>query len=135
MRGIIPGSALDNIVFPDPGGPDIRILCPPAAEIINALLAVSCPTTSAISNSGKAASTKLFISIFFSGSIFFSPIKWKISSFKFLTGITSIPLTTAASLADNTGRKILCLCSFLAYKATNNVPFVCLNPPSSDSSP
>ena len=37
-------------VLPDPGEPDIKILCPPAAAISNAFFAFCCPLTSLKSN-------------------------------------------------------------------------------------
>jgi len=44
--GIIVGIRFANIVFPDPGGPIIMILWPPAAAISSALFTFSCPFTS-----------------------------------------------------------------------------------------
>src|ERR1700749_3740785 len=41
-----PGYALGQHVLPDPGGPIIRMLCPPAQAISRARLAVNCPRTS-----------------------------------------------------------------------------------------
>ena len=41
--GNILGNAFESIVFPDPGGPIIRMLWPPAAAISSALFAFSCP--------------------------------------------------------------------------------------------
>ncbi|MCU1311438.1 MAG: hypothetical protein JWO20_2563 [Candidatus Angelobacter sp.] len=35
-----------NIVLPEPGGPIIRMLCPPADETSSARFAVCCPRTS-----------------------------------------------------------------------------------------
>lgn len=49
--GRIPGRHDASIDFPDPGGPIINKLCPPAAAISNARFAVSCPLTSEISGS------------------------------------------------------------------------------------
>ena len=50
--GRIPGSARAKIVFPPPGGPVIKILCPPAAAMISARFAFSCPFTSRKSIAG-----------------------------------------------------------------------------------
>lgn len=43
ILGRIVANALASIVFPDPGGPSMRILCPQAAAIVSARLACSCP--------------------------------------------------------------------------------------------
>ena len=43
--GKIPGSRRASMDFPEPGGPDIRILCPPAAAISKARFTFSCPLT------------------------------------------------------------------------------------------
>ena len=43
IAGKIDGKERASIVFPLPGGPDIRILCPPAAAISRARLVCSCP--------------------------------------------------------------------------------------------
>ena len=45
------GIRLASIVLPEPGGPSIRILCPPAAATVSARLAISWPRTSAKSTS------------------------------------------------------------------------------------
>ena len=45
--GMMPGIALAIKVFPQPGGPDKRILCAPAAAISKALLTWACPLMSA----------------------------------------------------------------------------------------
>ena len=52
IGGKIDGKRFANIVFPDPGGPIKMILCPPAAAISMQRLILSCPFTSAKSNSG-----------------------------------------------------------------------------------
>ncbi len=43
ISGSMPASAFPSIVFPDPGGHCMRILCPPAADMRSALFACSCP--------------------------------------------------------------------------------------------
>ena len=47
--GRIVGNVLESNVFPEPGGPVIAILCPPAATISRARLTYSWPLTKAIS--------------------------------------------------------------------------------------
>ena len=83
--GSIVGIRFASILFPVPGEPIIRILCPPAAAISSARFALSCPLTSAKSSS------KLFMP--FSnrlmsktvGSILLFPVRWSIISRTFLT--------------------------------------------------
>ena len=53
--GRIPGSRRASIVLPEPGGPTISRLWPPAAAISSARRAAACPRTSA--RSGAAAGT------------------------------------------------------------------------------
>lgn len=50
------GKACAKKVFPEPGGPINKILCPPAAAISRARLALDCPLI-------KARSTSLFLII------------------------------------------------------------------------
>ncbi len=50
ISGSIVGILLASIVFPDPGGPIISMLCPPVADTSIALLTCSCPFTSAKSS-------------------------------------------------------------------------------------
>ena len=52
--GRIPGSRRASIVFPVPGGPPKRTLCPPAAASSSARRARSCPRTSARSGAAGA---------------------------------------------------------------------------------
>ncbi len=49
ISGRIEVRRLASIVFPEPGGPIIRMLCPPAAAISRARLTCICPLTSYIS--------------------------------------------------------------------------------------
>ena len=49
--GMIVGTRLASIVLPEPGGPIISKLCPPAAAMVIARLAISWPRTSAKSTS------------------------------------------------------------------------------------
>ena len=44
--GNTPETRLASMVLPEPGGPIIRMLCPPAQAISKARLAVNCPRTS-----------------------------------------------------------------------------------------
>ena len=55
MAGKMVGSRRASMVLPEPGGPTIRTLCPPAAATSSALRAAPCPRTSAKSTSEPAA--------------------------------------------------------------------------------
>ncbi len=51
LRGKIVATALAKSVLPDPGGPNIKTLWPPAAATSKALFTCSCPFTSEKSTS------------------------------------------------------------------------------------
>ena len=103
--GNIVGTLFASIVLPVPGGPINNILCIPLAEISNALLAFCCPFTSEKSN-------KVFCSVCFEksvskstvkGVIWLLPCKNESACFKWQTGYTVIPFTSAASSAFSAG--------------------------------
>src|SRR5213594_3627917 len=95
--GRMVGSRRASIVFPDPGGPIIRMLCPPAAATSSARLACACPFTSAKSTSSFARSANSAArSTCASGSVP-RPSRKSASSERFAAPSTRTPETTPAS--------------------------------------
>ena len=119
ISGSMPGRRFAIIDLPAPGGPTMRILCPPAAAISKARLTFSCPLTSAKSGSGRTSSPGLGGC---AGSIFSSPRRWRSSSRTFFTGYTVIFSAKAASSAFSAGTNSSRTPSRAAASAIGSVP-------------
>ena len=65
----------------------------------------------------------------------FAPLRCATSAARLSRGMTSTPSTSAASRASEAGMKTVLKPSSLATTTMGKMPFVCLSPPSSDSSP
>ena len=105
IDGRIPASAFASIVFPDPGGHCIRILCHHAAAMRSALFACSCPCilekSTVICVRGM-----LWISRCGLAMIGRSPRSISTSSERVVTPMISIPGITEASAIFTVGRNI-----------------------------
>ena len=134
--GRMPETRLASMVLPEPGGPIIRMLCPPAQAISSARLAVNCPRTSLKSAAPLSAVAPSICEVStVSGKIplpLFSKLTTSISDF---TGYTFTPLTTAASRALTSGTIRLAIFFARAAMAIGSAPRTPRMPPSSDSSP
>ena len=98
-------SRLASIDLPEPGGPIMQTLCPPAAATVRARLTLSWPRTSRKSKC-PSPSASLWVNGSPSsayGSTLGSPLRKAIAWASVLTGITSRPSTTAASRAFSGG--------------------------------
>ena len=132
ISGSIPGRRFAIMDLPAPGGPTIRILCPPAAAISSARLTFSCPLTSeksgicsiSVSSAGAAA-----------GSILTSPRIRRSSSSTFFTGYTLIPSANAASAALSAGTNSFFTPQRAAAMAIGSAPYTGRSSPLRDSSP
>ena len=129
------GILLASIVFPAPGGPTIRILCPPAAAISMALFACSCPLTSEKSIEKSRESLKILFMSVMAGGIFLFPFKNSTTSASVFTGIISILFTMAASAAFSSGRIMPDIFFSLPATAMGRAPLTGLTLPSRESSP
>ena len=123
-----------SIVLPEPGGPIIITLCPPAAAISNARLTCICPFTSAKSSAYSlcCASASIVGSM---GFISNCPLSSAATCCNEPTGITSIPSTTAASTAFSSGTYIRRNPRSRASAVMGNTPFTPRTSPLSESSP
>ena len=132
--GSIVGNRRANIVLPEPGGPIIRTLCPPAAATSSARFAVLCPRTSEKSRTevGSSVNTSSAFSLY--GSMFLYRKKLT-ASCRLFTGKTSTPLTIAASLPFAFGTMSPFRSSPLASILMDSVPRTGASLPSRESSP
>ena len=121
------------MVLPVPGGPDIRTLCPPAAAISSARLAVSCPLMSFKSKS-VASTVKMSL-----GAGTFSgvrrPERHSIASESDSISYTLSSLAKAASSPLPLGIKSVVNPAVCAARAEGSTPETGRNAPSSPSSP
>ena len=130
------GIRFANMVLPEPGGPIMMTLCPPAAAISKARLMLSCPLTSAKSYSywlRWLANSARVSTMVCSNS--FSPLKWSITCLTLSAPYTSRLLTMAASRAFSLGIIIPLSFCLLASIAMGNTPLIGRRLPSSDNSP
>jgi hypothetical protein len=128
--GSSPGSRAASIDLPDPGGPIISRLWPPAAAISTARLAVSIPLTSERSGA-RAASAIPAVS---GGVSTWVPRKWLISDSRSVAASTSIRPAHAASPPWLAGQ-ISPRSNVEAPIAAGRTPATGFNVPSSDNSP
>lgn len=105
MAGRIPARAFASMVFPDPGGPCMRILCHQAAAISRALFACSWPWIEEKSIEDRFRG-RVSISIFLLFGRGILPVRISTRCFKLSTHITSISGITDASVTFARGRKI-----------------------------
>ena len=121
-----------SIDFPDPGGPIIKILCPPEAANSTALFTKCCPITSEKSKCFLACLKLFLIDLL---AVKFLDFNFSSNSFKFDIGITSIPFKNNASSSFSFGIIIPFNPISLAFRAIGKIPFTGLMAPSSDNSP
>ena len=129
------GSRLASMVFPEPGGPESRQLCPPAAAISRALLACSCPTTSKKSMPPSGFFLEWASRLISKGVMVSSPVKWRTTSERWVGASTDGPLTMAASPPFSWATTMYSMPHFFAPKVMGRTPFVRLSVPSRASSP
>jgi len=124
------------MVLPEPGGPIIIILCPPAAATSKARFTCSCPFTSIKSRTLPCSSLNIsFISTWY-GSITSLLLRKLIASNNELTGKTlSSSPAIAASFAFCSGRITPFIPCLFASTAMDNAPWTGRSVPSSASSP
>ena len=124
------------IVLPDPGGPIIIRLCPPAAATSTARFTYSCPLTSIKSRKDAVSCcSTAVISVGGSGGISLAEFRNATVSDRFSTGKTFNPSIIAASLAFSAGRMIFFTPLCFAAMAIGSPPCIPLMFPSSASSP
>ena len=93
-----------SMLFPLPGGPINKMLCPPETATSIALLANSCPKISEKSNIPVFSQSMSPLNVFLSaGGICVPPRRCSTSFFKFSAGYTVIPSTTLASAVFSLG--------------------------------
>ena len=127
----MPGKRLASIVFPAPGGPDIRRLCPPAAAILSARFASAWPRTSLRSGWEPGRGRRDAAA----GTGVLSPRRMPISSSRVPTPATSMPGTADASSSFPSGTKSRVLPSARQLMASAIAPRTGRTDPSSPSSP
>ena len=127
----MPVNLLANIDLPLPGAPIIIILCPPAAAISSALLALICPLTSHISK----VYSKFFI-VFTTLLLRVIPSSINLTtSLRFLTAIISISFIIEASSKFSSGIITPLNPLLLANKTPLIMPSDLLTSPVKESSP
>ena len=125
-----PGNRAASIDLPEPGGPIISRLWPPAAAISTARFAVSMPFTSARSGRAAASATPAV-----SGGVStWVPRKWLISDSRSAAASTSMRPAQAASPPWLAGQ-ISPRSNVEAPIAAGSTPATGFSVPSSDSSP
>lgn len=129
-------SDLASRVFPLPGGPFNNRLCRPAAAIINARLACSCPMILSSGFLGIVGEYFLLRDLFcVDADINNSPFRCKNNSFRLCTGIIFIPDIRLACCRFFIGIKICLILAFLAISIIFITPRMGLIDPSKASSP
>ena len=128
--GKMPGRHAASSDLPAPGGPTISRLCPPAAAISSARLAVSCPFTCL--RSGPATGGSAFPAA--GGAIWPVPFRWLTSANKSGAATTSMRPAHAASGPCAAGQ-ISPRSSSEAWSAASNTPGAGAIRPSRPSSP
>ena len=132
MSGRMVGSRFAIMDLPAPGGPTIRMLCPPAAAISKARFTFSCPLTSEKSG---IPGQKRSGSGCFAGGMLISPRRCRISCSTFSTGKTDISWAKAASSALSAGTKSRFTPRRMAAMAMGSAPATGRSSPVRDSSP
>ena len=129
------GILLAIIVFPEPGGPIIIILCPPAQATSVALLAKNCPLIS--EKSIEVFSIELFVkkSFCLKVSTLISFFKNFITSCKFVKGYTLTSFATQASFLFFSGTITWVMPNLCKLNTIGKIPFTGLIFPSRDNSP
>ena len=135
MSGRIPGRRFASIDLPEPGGPMSRILCPPAAAISSARLAVRCPRTSEKSSGIVAMPARNSSGSKTVGAIVCVPARWASSSDTDETPSTVTPETTDASSAFSRGTYTVVRPASRAASTIGSTPRTGRSSPESDSSP
>ena len=133
--GRIPANRRASIVLPDPGGPTIRTLCPPAAATSSARLAVVCPRTSPKSGRGSLEADAPAAGLGSEGANSSGRLSRLTTSARCLSPNTRTPSTTAASAALLCGTMTFEIPIRRAHTAIERVPRTGRSEPSSDSSP
>ena len=135
----MPGSRFASIVLPLPGGPIIKMLCPPAAATSSARFAVCWPRTSLKSNGNISVSCSNSNACTRNGGADnvpkLSAFSSSRTSFSVRTGKTSTPSTTAASRAFAAGTINLRIPWSRASTAIGSTPGTARTAPSKPSSP
>ena len=120
--------------FPEPGGPIIKRLCPPAAATSTARRMAVCPLTSEKSGCDSPLAWR-GVMVATSGVTFASPVRKRRAPSSESAGIASMPPTSAASSADVRGRMTPRMPAFRARMAIATPPRTGRVPPLKPSSP
>ena len=99
IGGRIVGMRFASMVFPAPGGPMNKMLCPPAQATFSARLAACCPWTSRKSTEYSAASESICCASTFTGVNDSGEFTGSTACGSDLSANTSTPSTAAASFA------------------------------------
>ena len=126
---------LASMVLPEPGGPIIRMLWPPAEATSSARLAVCWPRTSLKSMPVWRCCVSNSAVLTWIGATPLPVLSRLTTSSSERTGYTESPLTTAASRALASGTTRFLILRARASMATGSAPRTARTPPSSESSP
>src|SRR5712664_797181 len=135
IGGRIVGMRFASMVFPAPGGPINKMLCPPAQATSSARFADCCPCTSRKSTEYCAASESICRASTFTGVNDSGEFTRSTACGSDFTANTSTPSTTAASFAFASGTASAFNPNSRAASAADSAPRTERTLPSSDSSP